>query len=124
LTSYEEHQDDPYIPRRTEDFISEVYDKPCTKEQLMSSDRSPLLCSNLKDLPPALMLVGGKDPLRDESILYAKLLREQSGEDAVKIHIYPSGFHGFGGAFPEAAASKKLEQDLRDGIAWLLSKAV
>jgi len=122
LTSYEEEQNDPFIPRKTEDFIAEVYDTPSTKEQLLSSDRSPLLTKDLKGLPPAVLLVGGKDPLRDEGLLYARLLKDVNGDDSVCLHVFPSGFHGFPVPFPEATASKKFMKDTIDGVAWLLAK--
>jgi acetyl esterase/lipase len=67
--------------------FTETYDGPSSREQLMSSDRSPLLAQSFQDLPPAVLLVAGKDPVRDDGILYAKLLGEHNGEDAVRIHM-------------------------------------
>ncbi|EEB90182.1 hypothetical protein MPER_11648 [Moniliophthora perniciosa FA553] len=37
---------------------------------------SPLLLSSHRDLPPAFIQVAGMDPLRDEGLLYEKLLKE------------------------------------------------
>lgn len=52
---------------------------------------SPMLHKNLKDLPPAFFQIGGLDPLRDEAILYERLLRADNGV-ATKIKVYD----GFG----------------------------
>ncbi|KAB5580229.1 Alpha/Beta hydrolase protein [Coniochaeta sp. 2T2.1] len=57
---------------------------------------SPLLCSNLKGLPKALIQVAGYDPLRDEGIEYAGALKAAGVE--VDLHIYqglPHGFYNF-----------------------------
>lgn len=47
---------------------------------------SPLLAPEHTNLPPALVQVCGMDPLRDEGILYEKLLRESGVQ--TKLHTY------------------------------------
>jgi acetyl esterase len=54
---------------------------------------SPLLHPNLADLPPALVLTAGFDPLRDEGAEYAKRLTE-AGNCASYIN-FPRQIHGF-----------------------------
>lgn len=49
--------------------------------------RSPLLVGSMADLPPAVFLICGKDPLCDEGIVYSKRLAEAIGEDKVKLHM-------------------------------------
>lgn len=49
--------------------------KPDTKSALFS----PLLHPNLRNLPPAFFQLGGLDPLRDEGLLYERVLREENG---------------------------------------------
>lgn len=39
---------------------------------------SPLLHPNLRDLPPAFFQIAGLDPLRDEGLLYERVLREEN----------------------------------------------
>lgn len=53
----------------------------------------PLGAPNLKDLPPALVVLGGCDMLRDEGRAYATRL----GEDGVEVEevCYPGQPHGF-----------------------------
>ena len=64
---------------------------------------SPLRALNLRGQPPALMITGGFDPLRDEGRHYAERLAEAGV--SVTSHEYPGQIHAFtilGGAIPEA----------------------
>jgi acetyl esterase len=54
---------------------------------------APLVAKSLADLPPALVILGGCDFLRDEGRLYAERLRED-GVDAEDV-CYPGQIHGF-----------------------------
>ena len=54
---------------------------------------APLICEDLTNLPPALILTAGFDPLRDEGIEYTRKLVE-SGND-VKLSNYEGMIHGF-----------------------------
>ncbi len=54
---------------------------------------SPLLHPDLSNLPPALVLTAGFDPLRDEGAAYAKRLTE-AGNRASYVH-FPRQIHGF-----------------------------
>ena len=53
----------------------------------MKPKRSPLLAQSHAGLPRAVVLVSGRDPLRDEGILYSQLLAKANGEDHVKLHV-------------------------------------
>lgn len=48
------------------------------KPDLESPLFSPLLHPNLRDLPPAFFQLGGLDPLRDEGLIYERVLREEN----------------------------------------------
>jgi acetyl esterase len=54
---------------------------------------SPLRGSDLARLPPALVIVGECDPLRDESRAYAEALMRVGNE--ARFHLYPGMIHGF-----------------------------
>ena len=59
---------------------------------------SPLLADDLSGLPPALVLTGGFDPLRDEGQQYAEAMRA-AGVD-VDHRQFGSLVHGFANFFP------------------------
>jgi len=53
---------------------------------------SPLY-ADLRGLPPALMFVGERDPLLDDTLLLAERWRADSGD--VELHVVPEAPHGF-----------------------------
>jgi acetyl esterase len=54
---------------------------------------SPLLCDDLRDLPPGLVLTAGYDPLRDEGLAYAQRL-SLAGNRVTHI-CFERQMHGF-----------------------------
>ncbi|OAA60211.1 alpha/beta hydrolase fold-3 domain-containing protein [Niveomyces insectorum RCEF 264] len=75
--------------------------------------------SGHKSLPPTYLQVAGMDPLRDEGLIYEKLLREESGVPT-KLDIYPGLPHGFWSWWPKASFSQKQRNDSIQGFRWLL----
>lgn len=60
------------------------------------------------------------DPLRDDSLIHEKVLREEYGVKT-KVVLYPGLPHMFFAFFSQLKTSKKYVEDTSDGIKWLLS---
>ena len=54
---------------------------------------SPICSSDLKNLPPGIILIAGCDPLRDEGLAYAKKLKKLGNE--IETIIFKGQIHGF-----------------------------
>lgn len=66
-------------------------------------------------LPSTVLQISGMDPLRDEGLLYEKVLREDWGIKT-KLYIYPGQPHGHFGVFPFLKNSEKFRQDQVNGM--------
>ncbi|KAL1608174.1 hypothetical protein SLS60_003113 [Paraconiothyrium brasiliense] len=75
---------------------------------------------DVKGMPPTMFGIAGLDPLRDEALLYAKLLSEAGVPTEVRLFKgVPHGFRRFG---PALKASAQWDRAVEDGIAWSLKK--
>jgi acetyl esterase/lipase len=101
LPSHHEFAEDHLLSRKTIQWFHNHYLRS-------DADRTdfryaPLVCENLSGLPPALVIVGECDPLRDDGIAYAERLREAG--NTVELARYAGMVHPFfsmGGAIEAA----------------------
>jgi acetyl esterase len=81
---------------------------------------APLLAEDLSGLPPALLLTGGFDPLRDEGDQYAAKLT--AAGVTVDHRQYPSLVHGFATFFPLGGGSAIATADFVSALKAHLSR--
>ncbi|KAH9888111.1 alpha/beta hydrolase fold-domain-containing protein [Cubamyces lactineus] len=114
LRSMEEQADAPFLTARKLRAFADALRAPPNDERI-----SPLLAASHAGLPPAFIQVFGLDPLRDEGLLYARLLRDAGVQ--TRLNVYPGVPHTFMMVFPETEVAARVERDVRDGLRWLLA---
>lgn len=72
-------------------------------------------------LPPMVFQVDGMDPLRDEAIIFERVLRQDYGVKT-RLYIYPGLPHGHFGFFPSLNDSAEFRKEQVEGMGWLLDK--
>ena len=78
---------------------------PRTRERT-NPDAAPLLAKDWKRLPPALVIVGEYDPLRDEGLDYAEKLRDAGVPVTQSVYAgMPHGFFQMAGYIDEGKAA-------------------
>jgi len=65
--------------------------------------------------------VCGMDPLRDEALVYERILRQEQNT-RTKLDVYPGVPHGFWSFFPDLNVSRKFVQDTVKGVEWILQQ--
>jgi acetyl esterase/lipase len=115
--SREQNADALILNKTAIDHISAAY-----QADVKSPDYSPF---NIKDahqgMPPVYIQVCGADPLRDDGLIYEKVLRDHGVE--TKLDVYPGVPHGHA-MFTGAKAAQKASVDSLVGVAWLLGKEI
>jgi acetyl esterase len=82
---------------------------------------SPLLADDLSGLPPAVVVTGGFDPLRDEGTQYAEALA--AAGVAVEHRHYGSLIHAFANFFPLGGGSASAMSEIASALRVHLSRA-
>lgn len=97
---WEKGEQDRLLTPRAQDFFTDCY--LAKREDRSNPFASPLLSEDLSDLPPALIIAAGLDPLCAENQAYARKLNE-AGTPA-EIHCFPDCMHAFTHVGPEREA--------------------
>ncbi|EOD51436.1 putative lipase 2 protein [Neofusicoccum parvum UCRNP2] len=113
--SWTQNAEAPGLDQKGMEFVMSHY-KP---------DKSPLFNpfnweTGLKGLPPTFVQVCGLDPLRDEGLLFERLLREECGT-TTKLTVYPGVPHAVWSFFPHLEVSKKAVEKAAEGFGWLFA---
>ncbi|KAI1774560.1 putative lipase/esterase [Hypoxylon cercidicola] len=74
-----------------------------------------------RGLPPAYLQVCGLDPLRDEGLIYERLLREEAGVKT-RLDLYKGFGHYFWTNWPQLERSREFVEDTVKGVKWLLEQ--
>jgi acetyl esterase/lipase len=82
-------------------YLGEDHDRSAT-----SPYAAPARAESLAGLPPAFILTGGLDPLRDEGILYGMRLMAEGVP--VELVNMPGAYHGAPARFPKAQQRGQL----------------
>ncbi|KAI1826635.1 Alpha/Beta hydrolase protein [Xylaria intraflava] len=70
-------------------------------------------------MPPCYLQVSGADPMRDDGLIYERVLRKAGVK--TRLDVYPGVPHWHFGFFPTLSASRKANADAVIGIGWLLA---
>ncbi|RMZ76343.1 hypothetical protein DV738_g4980, partial [Chaetothyriales sp. CBS 135597] len=114
--SREQNVNDFVLPQAAIDLFMKGY-KPDIDDPRFNPAVHP---NGHKDLPPALFVIDGADPLRDEGLIYEDILRENGTK--TKVYVYPGLPHAHWGFFPTLKASTQFRKDQVEGFGWLLGK--
>jgi acetyl esterase/lipase len=116
LLSLEQNADNPLLTRKSLTDIQDLYGCPPEDPRI-----SFLLNKDHSKLPGrAYFQICGRDPLRDEAILWQRLLERHSGTKS-KIHLYSGQPHGFW-RFLQKEVSQGWLDDVVDGIGFLCAE--
>jgi acetyl esterase len=93
--SISELADGPMLRRATLDWYGRLYLPQGLQTSIPADDPqvSPIFASDHSDLPPTLIIAAGEDPLRDDALRYAEVLR--AAGVVVESRMYESAIHGF-----------------------------
>ncbi|KAI0367135.1 hypothetical protein BV20DRAFT_586126 [Pilatotrama ljubarskyi] len=117
MRSMAENKDSPILSRDAMVNAYTVLQGPVDDPRV-----SPLLWPSHAGVAPAFIMHNGADPLRDDARILEKVLREAGVK--TKSVLYPGMPHGFYYVYPEMPLSRKMYQDLREGLKWLLELGV
>lgn len=120
-SSYIENEFAPVLPKTTVEFFTKLQQIPNpdlrdTKVNIVNASED-----EVKGLPPTVFGIAGLDPLRDEALLYAKLLAEANVPTEIRLFKgVPHGHRRFGDGLKKAC--KDWDDTVEEGILWVLSK--
>jgi len=116
--SYEQNRNAPVLPVAAIDMFMNAYQSDPKDGVWNACFNHP---KGHKDIPPAFFQVDGMDPLRDEALIYERVLREENNVKT-KLSVYPGLPHGHWGFFPFLKSSEKFRKEQVEGMGWLLGK--
>ncbi|KAI1619525.1 Alpha/beta hydrolase fold-3 [Exophiala viscosa] len=117
LLSREQNKHAPMLPAAAIDMFMQGY-KPDASDPLYNVLAAP---GGHSQLPKTYFQINGLDPLRDEALIYEKILREDNRTET-RIDMYPGLPHAFFLSLPGLESTKLYREDQVKGIGWLLGR--
>lgn len=118
--SFEQNKDAPILSQKACDLFIDNY-IPNRADRKDPKFSPWLIATGQKNLPPSYFQICGMDPLRDEALIFERVLREEEGIKT-KLDVYPGLPHGFWSIAPRMKASQKFVDDSVKGVEWLLQQ--
>ncbi|KAI0364164.1 hypothetical protein BV20DRAFT_974744 [Pilatotrama ljubarskyi] len=115
LGSMKENADVPPLSADTIMLLYGLYGAPPSDPRF-----SPLLYPSHRALPRAYIQAMALDPLRDDALVYDKVLRAACVE--TKLVMFPGVSHDFHYNFPAISLAAKVREDVVEGLKWLLGR--
>lgn len=116
--SYAQNKDAPVLPVAAIEMFMNGYEPDPHDSENYAILNHP---KGHKGLPKAFFQIDGLDPLRDEALIYERVLREEAGVET-RMDVYPGLPHGHWSFFPQLSSSTKFRVDQVHGFGWLLGK--
>ncbi|KAK7179443.1 hypothetical protein DPSP01_011515 [Paraphaeosphaeria sporulosa] len=118
ISSIVENENAPILPMSAVRTFTQLLKIPNTDlKDVRINTLTAASAEDVKGLPPTMFGIAGLDPLRDEALLYGKLLSEAGVPTEVRLFKgVPHGYRRFGPALKEASA--QWDKAVEDGIAW------
>ncbi|KAK1979194.1 Alpha/Beta hydrolase protein [Colletotrichum cereale] len=119
-SSHVENKNAPLLPRTMIDFflgLLKIENPDVNDLRLNPGNATP---DQVKGLPPTTFGICGLDPLRDEGLLYAKMLAEAGVP--TDVHIFKGVPHGFRSFGDQLSESQHWDNTIDGGIIWALAK--
>lgn len=118
--SWEQNKNAPILSEKACMLFMDNYSS--SEEEKKDPLFSPFLFpTGKKGLPRTYFQICGMDPLRDEALIFERILREEE-DIKTKVDVYPGQPHGFWSIVPQMKASQKFVDDSVKGVEWLLQQ--
>ncbi|KAA1473906.1 alpha/beta-hydrolase [Dentipellis sp. KUC8613] len=112
ILSRTEFTNDPFLSQRSIQRVERLY-----QADTHDPDAWPLLQPSHGQLPPTVIQICGRDPLRDENFLFERELRQAGVQ--TRLYKYPGVPHGFHVFFPGLKLAKRFHEEFHESIRWL-----
>lgn len=120
ISSYVENENAPVLSKKTVQFFAGLLKTGPADLKDTKMNPGSATPEEVKGMPPAVFGIAGLDPLRDEALLYAKMLSEVGVPTDIRLFKgVPHGFRRFGN---QLKVSKDWDECVLQGILWALSK--